>query len=306
MATPIGQKLARQAWEVAERQHGVISRAQLLELGFTKSAIRHRLADGRLHPLRSGVYAVGRPAVDRKGEWMAAVLACGEGAILSHASAGALWGVIHDKPLIDVTVPESRHPRQAGVRTHRASKLAPPDVATRDGIHVTSPIRTLMDLATCCSSKRHEAAVNAADKLDLVDPERLRSAIEGRAGERGVAVLRKLLDRRTFVLTDSELERRFLPIARAAGLPKPETRRVVNGFRVDFLWRDLGLVVETDGLRYHRTPSQQARDRTRDNAHAASGLTTLRFTHAQVRYESDGVRRTLLAVARRLGHRSSD
>ena len=99
-----------------------------------------------------------------------------------------------------------------------------------------------------------------------------------------------MLDRRTFRLTDSELERRFLPLARAAGLPVPLTRQRVNGFEVDFFWPDLGLVVETDGLRYHRTPAQQARDRLRDQAHTAAGLTPLRFTHAQVRFEPGHVR----------------
>jgi very-short-patch-repair endonuclease len=119
-------------------------------------------------------------------------------------------------------------------------------------------------------------------------------------GRRGVAILRDTLDRRTFVLTDSELERRFLPIARRAGLPKPETQMMVNGFRVDFYWPELGLVVETDGLRYHRTPTQQAADRVRDQAHAAAGLTPLRFTHAQIAYEPGQVRETLGAVSGRL------
>ena len=102
------------------------------------------------------------------------------------------------------------------------------------------------------------------------------------------------------MLTDSELERRFLPIARRAGLPPPQTGRPVNGFKADFFWPELGLVVETDGLRYHRTPIQQTRDRVRDQAHAAAGLTPLRFTHTQVAYEPDHVEGTLRAVARRL------
>ncbi len=120
------------------------------------------------------------------------------------------------------------------------------------------------------------------------------------AGSEGVAALRETLDRRTFVLTDSELERRFLPIARGAGLPPPETQRMVNGFRVDFYWHELGLVVETDGLRYHRTPAQQAADRVRDQAHTAAGLTPLRFTHAQVRYERRHVEETLRTISQRL------
>jgi very-short-patch-repair endonuclease len=121
----------------------------------------------------------------------------------------------------------------------------------------------------------------------------------------GIAILREALDRRTFALTDSALERRFLPLARDAGLAQPQTGVRVNGFKVDFYWPDLGLVVETDGLRYHRTPAQQAADRRRDQVHTAAGLTTLRFTHAQVRYEPGFVRSTLAAIARRLSGRSA-
>jgi very-short-patch-repair endonuclease len=119
-------------------------------------------------------------------------------------------------------------------------------------------------------------------------------------GEPGVAILRDTLDRRTFRLTDSELERRFLPLARQAGLPSPLTQQWVNGFRVDFYWPKLRLIVETDGLRYHRTPAQQAEDRLRDQVHAANGFTPLRFTRAQVRYEPGHVRETLAAVVERL------
>ena len=116
----------------------------------------------------------------------------------------------------------------------------------------------------------------------------------------GIGRLREALDRRTFTLTDSELERRFLPLARQVGLPLPETGSYVNGFKVDFYWPELGLVVETDGLRYHRTPAQQARDHVRDQTHLAAGLTPIRFTHGQVRHTPDHVRMTLEAVARRL------
>jgi len=167
------------------------------------------------------------------------------------------------------------------------------------GIPVTSVVRTLLDLAQRLPRNELEAAVNEADKLDLIDPERLRAALDGRGRQRGVAALRALLDRHTLTLTDSELERRFLPIARRAGLPAPLTQRRVNGFRVDFYWPDLGLVVETDGLRYHRTPAQQAIDRRRDQAHAAAGLTALRFTHEQVVREMEQVEATLVAVVRR-------
>jgi very-short-patch-repair endonuclease len=174
------------------------------------------------------------------------------------------------------------------------------DVDGRDGIPVTCPIRTLLDLAGMLSRSSLERAVNEADRLDLIDPEALLASLDRYRGQRGVARLRTLLDRRTFRLTDSELERRFLRIGTEAGLPMPETGSHLNGFRVDFFWPELGLVVETDGLRYHRTPAQQARDRLRDQAHLAAGLAPLRFTHAQVRFEAGHVRSTLRAVADRL------
>jgi very-short-patch-repair endonuclease len=192
------------------------------------------------------------------------------------------------------------------VVVHRRSLLGTSDVTRRHGIPVTTVASTLVDLAACLPGDAVEAAVNEADKRDRIHPEALRNAIDGMAGRPGVAGLRRLLDRRTFALTDSELERRFLPLARAAGLPRPATGSYVNGFKVDFFWPDLGLVVETDGLRYHRTPSQQARDPLRDQVHAAAGLTALRFTHSQVRFEQGHVRSTLEAIARRLtGHRAT-
>jgi hypothetical protein len=141
--------------------------------------------------------------------------------------------------------------------------------------------------------------INEADKYNLVHPPELRHALDERAGEPGVAILRHILDRRTFRLTKEELERRFLPLAVKAGLPVPLTGQIVNGFEVDFYWPDLGLVVETDGLRYHRTPAEQARDRLRDQAHTAAGLTQLRFTHEQVRYEPEYVVRILIQTASR-------
>ncbi|HEX5526629.1 MAG TPA: DUF559 domain-containing protein [Solirubrobacterales bacterium] len=155
----------------------------------------------------------------------------------------------------------------------------------------------MIDLALRLDRRGIERAINEADKYDLVHPPDLRKALESRVGEPGAARLRHILDRRTFRLTKEELERRFLPLAHKAGLPVPLTGQLVNGFEVDFYWPDLGLVVETDGLRYHRTPAEQARDRLRDQAHTAAGLIQLRFTHEQVRYEPDHVVRVLAASA---------
>jgi very-short-patch-repair endonuclease len=247
------------------------------------------------------IYAVGRPELTVRGRWMAAVLACGPTAHLSHGAGAALWGFGRDSSgPADVTVLTQSRLRRPGIRIHRRPTLGSRDLAVCDGIPVTSIVRTLLDRAAELDEAALERAVNEADRLDLVDPEELRAALGAYRGEPGVRRLRSLLDRRTFRLTDSELERRFLPLADAAGLPRPLTRQRINGFRVDFHWPDLGLVVETDGLRYHRTPAQQARDHVRDQAHTAAGLTPLRFTHEQVRFEGPSVRETLVAVARRL------
>ncbi|MGH2799823.1 MAG: type IV toxin-antitoxin system AbiEi family antitoxin domain-containing protein [Solirubrobacterales bacterium] len=299
------QSLSSRAWALAGRQHGVVGRDQLVGLGLSAKAIRHRLAKGRLHPVYRGVYAVGRPQLTRHGRWMAAVLRCGPEAVLSHESAAALWRIRdRGEDRIEISVPADLAPRPRGVRVHRRANLGPADVDICDQIPVTSVVRTMLDLACCLDPAELEAAINAADKHELIDPESLRVALDPLAGQAGVARLRTLLDRRTFVLTDSELERMLLPIADRAGLTPPRTRQWLNGFRVDFYWPELGLVVETDGLRYHRTPAEQARDRRRDQAHAAAGLTPLRFTHAQVRYDPAEVQATLASVARRLARRS--
>ena len=279
----------------------MVARGQLRELGFSVAAIEHRVATGRLHRVWRGVYAVGRAELTERGRWMAAVLRCGPQAALSHESAAALWRIRNQRGgAIEVSVDAQRDPRPPGIRVHRRAGLAAPDLTTRHAISVTSPVRTLLDLATRLPPAQLEAAINEADKHDLVDPDALRSALNAHTRQRGVAPLRAILDRRTFVLTDSGLERLFLPIARRAGLPKPITRLRLNGFKVDFYWPDLGLVVESDGLRYHRTPAEQARDRLRDQTHAAAGLTPLRFTHAQVKFEPRHVEGVLVMVARRL------
>jgi len=270
----------------------VITHAQLLRLGFSRKAIKHRIATGRLRPLYRGVYSTGRAEPSQRGRWMAAVLACGEGAMLGRRSAGAMWGILPvHAGAIEVAAPR-RTRAQAGIALHRARRPG----SRKDGIPLTTPAATLVDLATQLGRNALEAAIGEADKQDLVDPEALRAEIEPISGRPGVARLRTTLDRRTFRLTDSQLERLFLPLARRAGLPAPDEERRINGHRVDFVWRQLGLVVETDGLRYHRTPVQQSTDLYRDHAHAAEGLQRLRFSHDQIRHDPGHVERTLRAV----------
>lgn len=279
----------------------MIARRQLLCLGFSSEAIKHRVAVGRLHPVHRGVYSVGRPSLNQHGRWMAAVLACGDGAVLSHSSAAALWRIGFEKrSLIELSLPSHSDRRRPHLRIHRRPSLRPRDVTAEYGIPATTPVQTLIDMTPRLDRTGVERMINEADKYNLTHPPELRAALDARTGEAGVAQLRHILDRRTFRLTKEELERRFLPLAAKAGLPVPLTGQWVNEFEVDFYWPDLRLVVETDGLRYHRTPAEQARDRLRDQAHTAAGLVPLRFTHEQVRYEPDYVRRILAQTASRL------
>lgn len=233
---------------------------------------------------------------------MAAVLACGDGAAVSHSSAAALWHIgFEQRNVIELSLPSPFQKRHQGLRIHRRPSLNPDRDLTREyGIPVTTPVQTLIDMSLRLDRPGVERMINEADKYNLTHPPQLRRALDERAGEPGVAHLREILDRRTFRLTKEELERRFLPLARKAGLPVPLTGQFVNDFEVDFYWPDLGLVVETDGLRYHRTPAEQARDRLRDQAHTAAGLTQLRFTHEQVRYEPEYVAGILAQTASRL------
>lgn len=232
---------------------------------------------------------------------MAAVLACGDRAALSHRSAAALWGIGTERGgQIDVSVRRRSAPRRRGIRARSRLSLPEADVVRHDGIPVTNVVRTLLDIASERETRILERMINEADKRDLIDPETLRDEIEKLAGAPGVRPLRALLDRSTFRLSDSELEVSFRSIATSAGLPMPLTKAWVNGFEVDFFWPELGLVVETDGLHYHRTPSAQARDRLRDQTHTAAGMTCLRFTHRQVKFEASSVREVLSQTARRL------
>jgi very-short-patch-repair endonuclease len=268
---------------LARAQHGVMSRGDLEALGFSKAAIEHRVATGRLHPISRGVYVVGRPDLTPKSRWMAAVLVCGEGAALSHRSAAELWGIgYEEKKRIDITVRRECRIRRPGLKVYARAKLTRRSVVVRDRIPVTTPIQTLIDLATELKPLQLERAVNEADKRDLVDPERLRRALDGYGGMPGVKPLRTLLDRHTFRLSDSDLEIYFRPLALDAGFPLPLTKQWVLGYEVDFVFPGHRLIVETDGLRYHRTPSQQARMVERDQKHVSNGYRVIRFTHWQI------------------------
>src|SRR5689334_22397901 len=177
------ETISQQAWGLARRQHGVLSRRQLLDLGFSAKAIRHRVDRGRLFPIRTGVYVIGRPQISREGRWMAAVVACGEGAMLSHRSAAALWGFGEETPgVIDISVHRHCNLRRPGIRIHDRPGLWDRDLGTRLGIPVTAPVRTFLDLTTVAGPKSIERAINEADKLDVIDADALRRALDDYPG----------------------------------------------------------------------------------------------------------------------------
>jgi len=278
----------------------VLTRSDLLGLGFSSKGIKHRVATGRLHPMANGVYAVGRPELTPYGRWMAAVLVCGDDAALSHRSAAQLWGIGYEDGMrIDVSIRRRSRLERPGIWVHARAKLPETSVVVRFGIPVTHPVQTLIDLATELKVMRLERAVNEADKLDLIDPETLRRALDGYVGIPGVRTLRTMLDRHTFRLSDSDLEIYFRPLALAAGFPLPLSKHWVLGYETDFFFPDHGLIVETDGLRYHRTPAQQARAAKRDQKHVAAGFRVLRFTHWQIAYAADEVTDVLRQVRTR-------
>jgi very-short-patch-repair endonuclease len=231
---------------------------------------------------------------------MAAVLACGGVgmAALSHSSAAALFKIgVEQVAAIEVSRRSPDEIRPPGIRVHRRPSLQDGWYGFYEGIPITSPVQTLIDLATRHGTVKMERAMNEADRLGLVRTDDLRKALNDHPGEPGVARLRGIIDRATFRYTRSELERAFLPLVREAGLPVPRTSVYVTGYEVDFHLPDLGLVVETDGLTYHRTAAEQKKDLKREQDHTAAGLTCLRFTHGQIKYEPGHVVRTLRATA---------
>ena len=271
MARIIRQRITGGAWALVRAQHGVVTYAQLRALGYSKDAIAHRVASGRLFRLWPGVYAVGRPDVSRRGMWMAATLVCGEGYALDGESGAALWGVrSNEGRAIEVAGPGGAGRGLDGIRARRVRSVEEHTTHV-DNIPVLSLPLLLVHLAPRLSQGALEAAINEADKKDLIYVERLRRELEPLRGRPGVAKLRRTIDRATFRYTDSELERAMRPIYRAAGLGEPQTQVRVNGKRADFYWPELDFVIETDGGRFHRTAFQQTEDRRRDQAHTLAG-----------------------------------
>lgn len=274
--------------ELAERQHGVMSRRQLLAAGVSDRMIRRRLALKRLRQMHAGVYEVGGGKRDQSAVFMAAVLACGDTAVLSHRSAAALSDLRPQRTRpVDVSVTGAGGRRREGIRLHTPRHLPPDEVTTVEGIACTSVPRTLIDLADVLPERDVGRALERSLVLRVFDMGAMEAALARSNGRRGVRALRRLLDT---VADDppptrSEFERRFLDLISDASLPRPVTNGHVCGYEVDFHWPDAKLIVETDGATTHDTAIAFHRDRRRDLDLELADWHVIRITWRQLRDE---------------------
>ena len=272
----------RRVAELAGRQWGVVSLAQLRALGLSADAVQRRERAGRLHRVHRAVYAVGHTVLRREGRWLAAVLACGERAVLSHRSAAAHWGLLQTEATrIDVTAPRTRA-GDARIRLHRSRSLIARDTTTHQGIPITSVPRTLLDLAATVNPDRLERALAQAEHLELYDHRAITELLARANGHRGQNALTAAiaLDPK---LTKSEWEIRLLKLVRAAALPEPLVNLPLDApdygeCKPDFHWPSHRLIVETDGWRTHRARAAFESDRAKDAALTAAGYRVVRFT----------------------------
>lgn len=260
---------------LAGRQHGVVARRQLLALGVTGRSVERRIEGGRLHRVHPGVYAVGHSVLTQHGHWMAAVLAGGPGAVLSHRSAAALWRIRPtSSPRIEITVPKQLRPRPR-LLPHCAV-LPPDEKTTLHGIPTTTAARTQLDLAAVVPRHQLDRALNEAEVLRLQGPQELLARY---AGKRGTRTLRTLLSMSRSTPTRSELEADFKAFLDARPkIPRPENNTIIEGYEADFVWRDAKLIVELDGYATHGTRRSFERDRARDRRLLAKGWRTARLT----------------------------
>jgi hypothetical protein len=271
---------------LASRQHGLITVLQLLAVGLSRSGIDDWVARGRLHRIHRGVYAVGHTALRTEARLLAAVLACGPGAVLSHRSAALLWGLRRSgMSRVEVSVPR-RHGRgtRDGILVHRSGTLRPVEVTVRNGIPVTSVARTLVDLAEVVPRRSLERAADQAEIERVFDLRALTDVIEAHPHRTGCARVAALLDEQAIgsTLTRSDLEDRMLAICDRAGVERPAVNARAAGLEVDFLWVAQRLVAEADSRRYHGHRAAFERDRERDAVLLTEGFRVVRFTERRI------------------------
>lgn len=270
--------------DLAARQHGVVSRRQLLDLGLSRTMVQSRLDTGRIRALFAGVYLVG-PVEPKRAREMAAVLAGGPHATLSHTSALGLWNLFPAEPdtPIHISVPFGGRFRRVGIVFHRVQPLAPDERVSVDGIPVTSPIRTIVDVAGMLGSRELELVVAAAERSGLIGDGDLPALPERYARRPGMAMLRKFVrDRANLEFTRSEAERRCLSLLLEAGLPRPRTNFRLGPYEIDLFWPEERVAVEIDGWAFHGTRSQFEGDRRKDAWLCARGIEVIRLSWRQI------------------------
>ena len=272
--------------ELAASQHGVLTLDQLRERGLSERAIRDRAAGGRLRRVHRGVYALDR--LDQRGRWMAAILACGERAVISHRSAGALHGLVGEGLAVDVTAPRGARRGRAGIAMHGRT-LPPDDVTLGDGVPCTAPMRTLLDLAGTIDAGALNRAIARSEELrifDLAAVEQLLARTRHLPGRAALASAVANFDAPS-AATRSPAEKRFLVAIRRARLPQPSVNVWIplpegGGYRPDFLWRERWLIVEIDGRSYHARRAAFEHDRRRDRRLRLLGYETVRYAAREV------------------------
>lgn len=284
---------------VATEQGGVVSLAQLRKLELTRRGASHRAERGALHRIHRGVYSVGHRAIDRQTALRAALLACGEGAVISHGTAAAFWGLRDRWPvLVEVTAPNQAGRKIEGVRCRRCRYPDTEEIVVQNGVRCTSPMRTTVDMAGLLGSASLRGMVERAAVLKRLDLRALDRSLEWAQGRRGVKALRGIADEwRTEdgAIPDvrSDFEALVLPRLLAVGLPRPACNKVLaiadERMMVDFLWEEQRLIVETDGRATHATPVAFQRDRERDQILVAAGYRVARATWDQMQRDLDAV-----------------
>jgi len=265
--------------ELASRQHGVVSRRQLARLGFTKDAVRRRVERRHLLRLHDGVFAVGHVALTADSRRLAAVMACGPKALLSHRAAGAAQGLLPYSQQFEITVPRGTRPKP-GIVVHRSRVIHTEDRSTVRGIPVTSVARTLVDLADVLSEERLAKAVHEAEIQRVFDLKAIDRVLARLAGRRGRHRVRRVLAvyRPEPHFLRSDAERRFKALCENHTLPQPQFNVNIAGYEVDAYWEDLGIVVEIDGGEVHHTRRAFHEDRARDRHLAGRGIQVVRVT----------------------------
>jgi very-short-patch-repair endonuclease len=281
---------------LATRQHGVVAHHQLREIGMSAEAIKRRVAGGRLHPVHRGVYAVGHERLSANGILIAAVLACGPGAVLSHWHAAALWGLHRTaRARIDVTTTTRASPR--GITVHHVRRLDGGDVTVIDAIPVTSLPRTLLDFAEVAPMRQLERAIDEAERRRLFDLAAIQSLVARSPGRRGLKPLNSVLTNSAEPpATRSEFEQRFKEFCDDAGLRQPAFNTAVLGHEVDAHWPGTELVVELDSWTHHGGRNAFEADRERDMALQAARYRVVRVTWRKLTREPGKLARQLRAI----------